>query len=101
MKSFNINASGLTIEFTCEITNEQVVLEVDEMPIPNYESDTIRDSENSTEQEFDYDNGRFYKVVVYKNTTEGNIEVFDITEKEFAIEEFTIYEEEFNVNSLN
>jgi len=93
MKSFNVNASGLTIKFTCEITNEEVVLEVDEMPIPNYESDTIRNSENPTEQEFDYDNGRSYKVVVYKNIAEGNVEVYDTTEDEFAIEDFEIIEE--------
>lgn len=92
MKSFDVNASGLTIEFTCKIANEQVLLDVDEMPIPNYESEIIRDSGNSTEQEFDYENGRSYKVVVYKNIAEGNVAVFDITEEEFSIEDFTIIE---------
>ena len=80
MKSFNVNASKLTIVFTCEMTNEQVVLVFDEMPNPNYAAETVRDSENSNEQEFDYENGRSYKVVVYKNIAEGNVEVFDTTE---------------------
>ena len=53
MKSFNVNASKLTIVFTCEMTNEQVVLVFDEMPNPNYAAETVRDSENSNEQEFD------------------------------------------------
>ncbi len=93
MKSFNVNASNLTIEFTCEKTNEQIVLVIDEMPTPNYAAETIRDSENSTGQEFDYENGRSYKVVVYKNTVEGNVEVFDITDEEFEIEDFELLDE--------
>ena len=92
MNRFDVNATRLTIEFTCGITNEQVILDVDDMPIPNPEAETIRDSENSTEQEFNYENGRLYKVVVYKNTAEGNAEVFDITEEEFAIDCFAINE---------
>ena len=93
MKSFNVNASKLTIVFTCEMTNEQVVLVFDEMPNPNYAAETVRDSENSNEQEFDYENGRSYKVVVYKNIAEGNVEVFDTTEEEFEIEDFKLFKE--------
>lgn len=93
MRFFNVNASKLTIEFTCEKTNEQVVLVFDDMPIPNYAAGPIRDSDNSTEQEFEYENGRSYKVVVYKNTTEGNVEVFDTTEEEFEIDDFVLFEE--------
>jgi hypothetical protein len=94
MKIFNVNASKLTIEFICEKTNEQVVLVFDDMPIPNYTAETIKDGENSTEQEFAYENGRSYKVVVYKNTAEGNVEVFDTTEEEFEINDFELFEEE-------
>lgn len=93
MKSFNVNTSKLTIEFTCEKTNEQVVLVFDEMPIPNHDAETIRDSETYGEQEFDYENGRSYKVVVYKNIVEGNVEVFDATEEDFEIEDFKLFEE--------
>ena len=63
------------------------------MPLPNYNSDFIGDSENSTDQEFDFENGHSYRVVVYKNTAEGNVEVFDITDDEFEIEEFIVNEE--------
>lgn len=94
MKNFNVNASKLTIEFTCEKTNEHVVLVFDEIPVPNYEAETIRDSENSTEQEYDFENGRSYKVVVYINIVEGNVEVFDTTEEEFEIENFELDESE-------
>lgn len=93
MKSFNVNASKLTIKFTCEKTNEQVVLVFDEMPNPNYAAEIIRDSEIPNEQEYDYENGRSYKVVVYKNIVEGNVEVFDTTEEEeVEIIDFELFE---------
>ena len=95
MNSFNVNASALNISFVCEITDEQVSIYFDKMPEPNWQADSINASENSDEDEFDADNGRKYKVVAYKNTVEGNVEVFDVTDDEFEVEDFEI-EEEFD-----
>ena len=92
MKNFSVNATALDITFTCDITHEEVILYIGEMPEPNWLADSIRDSENSLDEEFDADNGRSYRVIVYKNQTEGNVEVFDITEEEFEINEFEINE---------
>lgn len=88
MKQFNVNATGLIICFTDEENNIKVTLQVTEMPEPNYLSETIRGSENSAEEEFVYDdNGHSYRVVVYKSSVEGNVEVFDTTIEE-EIEDF-------------
>ena len=92
MKQFDVNAIGLRIRFVNRENEEIEELEVTEMPVPNFLSDTIHDSENSIEEEFESDlDGHSYRVVVYKNTAEGNVEVFDLTsDKEvtdFEIEE--------------
>lgn len=88
MKVFNVNATGLIIRFVCEENGEDVELQVSEMPEPNYLSESIRDSENSTEVEFESDgNGHSYRVAVYKSTVEGNVEVYDTTLDE-EIEDF-------------
>lgn len=91
---FNVNATGLIIRFACEETGEDVELQVSEMPEPNYFSDSIRDSENSTEVEFESDtNGHSYRVVLYKSLVEGNVEVYDTTIdveiEDFEFEEIT------------
>lgn len=95
MKVFNVNATGLIIRFVCEENGEVVELIVSEMPEPNYLSESIRDSENSAEVEFESDgNGHSYRVVVYKSTAEGNVEVYDTTIDEeiidFECEEITL-----------
>ena len=95
MKSFNVNATAIVISFVCEITDEPVNIHFDEMPEPNWQADSINASENSSEYEVDEDNGRRYRVVAYKNTVEGNVEVFDVTDDEFEVEDFEI-EEEFD-----
>lgn len=92
MKQFNVNATGLIIRFACSADQEFEEFEITEMPEPNFLSETIRDSENSIEEEFESDSdSHTYKVVVYKNLAEGNVEVFDTSSDE-EITEFEIEE---------
>lgn len=93
MKQFDVNAVGLRIRFVSRENEEIEELEVTEMPFPNFLSDSIRDSENSIEEEFESDSdGHSYRVVVYKSAAEGNVEVFDLTSDEevadFEVEEY-------------
>jgi len=92
MKNFNVNATGLIIRFACSANQDLEELQISELPEPNFFLDTIRDSENSTEEVFESDTeGHSYKVVVYKNIAEGNVEVFDLTSDE-EVTEFEIEE---------
>ena len=77
MKNFDINAISLTIRFTCEDMDETVELGTSVMPVPNYMAETIHDSENSDEEVIEYDDNHRYRVVLYANTAEGNVEVFN------------------------
>ncbi len=92
MKQFDVNADRLIIRFDSLVNHEEIEHEFIDMPIPDYCAETIRNSENSEEEVFDPEvDGHTYKIVVYKNTVEGNVEVFDETENteidDFEIEE--------------
>lgn len=88
MKNFNHNATKLIIS----LSNGEK-WEIDEIPCSNLESETIRDSENSTEVISDDEK---YKAVLYVNQAEGNIEIYDNNSDEeitdFDVSE--IFEEE-------
>ena len=90
MKSFNTDATSLTVSFICEETKEKICLHIEDMPEPNWYADSINDSVNSIEEEFDGNNGHRYKIVIYKDLSNGNLEVFDVTNDEIEIEDFEI-----------
>lgn len=71
MKQFNPNATRLIISFD---NNEDEEWEIDEIPSANFEAESIRDSENSIEV---FNDTEKYRAILYVNSTEGNIEVFD------------------------
>lgn len=77
MKQFNVNATTLHISFICRDCGELIELEVSEIPQPNYAADSVADSENSDEITMQYDDDHSYRVVLYVNMVEGNVEVFD------------------------
>ena len=85
MKQFNPNATRLIIRFT---NGEDDDWEIDEIPCANYEAETIRDSENSTEV---INETEKYRAVLYVDTAEGNIEIFD-NETDEEIIEFEVEE---------
>ena len=93
MEHFNVNAISLTVSFI-DVEGKERTLEIQELPTPNYAAETIGDSMNSTEEEFSFDDGRTYKVVMYADMAEGSIELFDITaDEEIEIEDFEVGEE--------
>ena len=92
MKQYNENAESITIRFNSAVNGEEIELEVKEMPMADYLSETINGSENSIEEEFESEiDDHTYRVVVYKNTVEGNVEVFDDTD-DSEIDDFEIEE---------
>ena len=92
MKQFNINAIGLTIKFSCQSNGEYVAFEIDSIPSPNYFADSIRDSENSSEEEFvPFEDGDTYVVRIYVNTAEGNVELINLSTDE-NIDDYIIEE---------
>lgn len=94
MTSFNINATSLAVNFTCPETDIDVSLDIDNLPSPNHFAESINESENSSEEEFDYEeNGHCYRVEIYVNIAEGNVAVYDITgDTELEIEDLDIEE---------
>ena len=91
MKQFNPNATKIVISFVGENSNELVEWEINEIPVADFIQDSIRDSENSTEIEFSPNDKETYRAVLYVNSAEGNIELFnDETDEE--ITDFEIYE---------
>ncbi len=99
MKHFNVNATSLTVSFLGKIDNEKKEVQINTLPLPNYEAETVNDSENSEEEEFLLEDGHSYRVVIYKNIAEGSIELFDNTIDE-EISDFDI-EEHFDENDSN
>lgn len=96
MKNFSLHATSLIVRYI-DKDDEKVEWEIDELPFANFEAETIGDSENNDEYISDDEN---YKAVIYVNTTEGNIQLFNnITDEEiydFEIEEvFDSEDEEF------
>lgn len=92
MKQFNPNTTKLIVSFVSEKENEEVEWEITDIPSANFESDTIRDSENSTEVEFTpFENGDIYKAVLYVNNAEGNMQLFNDSKDE-EITDFEIKE---------
>lgn len=85
MKQFNLNATRLIISLGI---SEDEKWEIDEIPSANFESETIRDSENSTEV---IDETEKYRAVLYVNMVEGNIELFN-NETDEEITDFEIEE---------
>ena len=85
MEQFNPNATRLIISFD---NGEDEDWEIDEIPGANLESETIRDSENSTEV---INETEKYRAVLYVNISEGNIEIFD-NETDEEITEFQVEE---------
>ncbi|MDE5711787.1 hypothetical protein [Bacteroides sp.] len=97
MKNYNINATGLVVRFLCANCHEEVVSMIESLPIPNYESETIGDSENSVEEEIQCENcGCQYIVNLYANITEGQIDIVNDETGE-CIEDFQI-EEVFEIS---
>ena len=85
MKTFNPTAQKLVVYFE---NDDEYIWEIDEIPCANIYAESIRDSENSTEVISEDEN---YRAVLYVNTTEGNIEIFN-NETDEEITEFTIKE---------
>ena len=87
MKEFNIAATRLLISFVDE-NKEDVLMEINNIPRGNFNSDTIRDSENSDEV---LSEDERFKAVIYANMVEGNIELFN-NETDEEITDFEVEE---------
>lgn len=100
MKQFSPFATKIVISFVCEYSNELVEWEINEIPVADFTQDFIRDSENSTEIEFSPSDEETYRAVLYVNSAEGNIELFnDKTGEEitdFEIHEYFNEEDDLN-----
>ena len=92
MKQFDLNAIGLTITFIDSIKGEEISLDIDKIPAPNYEAESIRDSENYNEEEFEpLEGGDVFLVSLYVNTAEANVKLLNAS-KNIEISEFKITE---------
>lgn len=91
MKQFNPYVTKIRLSFVSEKSGEPIEWEIDEIPLADYSQDSVRNSENSTEIEFSPNDEEIYRVVLYVNSAEGNIELFnDETDEE--ITDFEIHE---------
>jgi hypothetical protein len=93
MKEFSQHATRLVISFVSKKENERVEWEITEIPCANYESETIRGSENYNEVEFTpFDDGDTYLVVLSVNQEKGDLSLYnENTDEEindFEIKEF-------------
>lgn len=93
MTQFDQNADGLIIRFTDE-EGEEIVWEIDALPLANPIAETYEDSVNS--EEYFYDDDK-YKAIVYVSLTDGNIELFNNE----TYEEITDFEVEKTYMSEN
>ena len=92
MKIINAYASSITIKFHCKITDEDVELHVEPLPEPNVEAEHVNGSEVFKDYLKAAENGRTYRVDVYKTMYEGRVFLYDVTDEEFEIEDFEVKE---------
>ena len=93
MQTFNPTASSIDIQFTCPTCGTEIEETIDEIPFANMESETIRESQNSDEQEIVCPEcGVTFTAHIYVNQVEGNIEIKDELDNE--VDDFDITNEE-------
>ncbi len=92
MKTFNPNATKLIISFVEKSNNEKIEWTIEEIPTANMEADNASESENSNEVSFTpHEDADTYRVVLYVNMYEGNIELYN-DDKGEEIKSFDIQE---------
>lgn len=92
MKTFSPNATKLIISFVEKSNNEKIEWTIEEIPTANMEADNASESENSNEVSFTpHEDADTYRVVLYVNMYEGNIELYN-DDKGEEIKSFDIQE---------
>ena len=92
MKTFNPNATKLIVSFVEKSNNEKIEWTIEEIPTANMEADNASESENSNEVSFTpHEDADTYRVVLYVNMYEGNIELYN-DDKGEEIKSFDIQE---------
>lgn len=91
--NFNINATALSITFTCPECDGEVYAYIDNIPTPNFENDCANGEYNTSEESFTCENCESeYTAEITVSINEGEIRIYDdngnvIDESDIEIEE--------------
>ena len=92
--NFNINVTGLDINFTCPICESEVYAYIDDIPAPNYEAEHANGEYNISEETINCDNCDCeFTAEISVSISEGELKILDsegnmIDDEDISITEY-------------